>query len=751
MKTIIKNKRYFITLFPLLFSFLNFIACGVDDVPPRTEPTKLDLTKTDPAYLHFNVPRKTIFNTSASMEYSLDNGNNWLTCTSALTLFEPAVGQQIRVRRAIDADSGIYLGSITALDAPDLTPGPRLFTGIISGNYWTDQYTAKSGDTISIYHYFGNIGTQKFYNTNFKLSYYISTDTNITSSDTLLKTTGYPYTCNADFNDSNYIQTDVTIPTLTPGKYYIGCIIDSTNAISEINEANNITMPSDAVEFTINDSASITGACKIVNSWGTGSNWQKKSGDGHYWLTYDAIIKMKLPVYYYYNEYTTTYQPTMIAVFNITHSKRSNLQITIGLGNSDYPYLSKTFNIASVQSSTNSFPSYDLALDISEFAYAINDFNAFIKVENSGSSSGSINKFNIELYNTSDHPYNTSGTNYLKLYQGGSKTIGYGSNKTTTLFCATLNSINAATLNDIQPTTRYISNESIVSAYQPSLTEELSDMRLIGVYNEDTSYNQITETNLGTGLQPPTREEWDTLQKLAPNPDSSLGTVATNSSFDITTDATTSKYFPPIGNQGSKGSCAAFACGYYIQTYTEAKEHSWDLTGTVWSDILYAPTTNKNLIFSPDFLFNQANSGNADAGSSPGDVINLIINQGGVTWDIIPYSQTNTNSWGNALAWRTAPLYRGRQVNTGYFGDKYGYFIVDDYSDINMITTLISQGYIMCTAVCAGDKSSSGNIFYFLDSNDVINASVTNLGSFNHAQTIVGYKQGSNWNSSSPD
>ena len=37
------------------------------------------------------------------------------------------------------------------------------------------------------------------------------------------------------------------------------------------------------------------------------------------------------------------------------------------------------------------------------------------------------------------------------------------------------------------------------------------------------------------------------------------------------------KYFPPIGDQGALGSCAAFNTTYYQFTYTIAKANGWDV------------------------------------------------------------------------------------------------------------------------------------------------------------------------------
>lgn len=70
-----------------------------------------------------------------------------------------------------------------------------------------------------------------------KTRYYLSTDTNITSTDTYLGEA--TYTLARDL--PNYYLYSLTIPTtLTVGKpYYIGAIVDSANTVAEKDETNN--------------------------------------------------------------------------------------------------------------------------------------------------------------------------------------------------------------------------------------------------------------------------------------------------------------------------------------------------------------------------------------------------------------------------------------------------------------------------------------------------------------------------------
>jgi len=114
-------------------------------------------------------------------------------------------------------------------------------------------------------------------------------------------------------------------------------------------------------------------------------------------------------------------------------------------------------------------------------------------------------------------------------------------------------------------------------------------------------------------------------------------------------------FFPPIGNQGSKGSCVAFAFGYYIQSYLQAKEHNWDLSGASWQggSTGEPAAIYQNKIFSPDFIYNQINSG-IDDGSSPYDAAELIVKIGTATWQDMPYDVSDPTSWPSQAAWENA-------------------------------------------------------------------------------------------------
>jgi len=98
------------------------------------------------------------------------------------------------------------------------------------------------------------------------------------------------------------------------------------------------------------------------------------------------------------------------------------------------------------------------------------------------------------------------------------------------------------------------------------------------------------------------------------------------SSFDL------SSVMPPVGNQGSSGSCVAWATTYSLLTYNETLSNKWN-------------PSNTSHEFSPAWVYNQINSG-VDDGAIPSDAFNLIVARGCDTLDNFPF---------NDLDWTTQP------------------------------------------------------------------------------------------------
>ncbi|MDQ2086640.1 dockerin type I domain-containing protein [Herbivorax sp. ANBcel31] len=113
------------------------------------------------------------------------------------------------------------------------------------------------------------------------------------------------------------------------------------------------------------------------------------------------------------------------------------------------------------------------------------------------------------------------------------------------------------------------------------------------------------------------------------------------------------KSFPPIGDQGSLGSCAAFNTTYYQLTHTIAMEKGWDVKND--SDNIKK--------FSPKWTFNLTNAGQ-NSSMSVFDSYRLFMDSGAALWSDFPYINDDSDpqnylEWPtDAQIWRNALNYR---------------------------------------------------------------------------------------------
>jgi len=76
-----------------------------------------------------------------------------------------------------------------------------------------------------------------------------------------------------------------------------------------------------------------------------------------------------------------------------------------------------------------------------------------------------------------------------------------------------------------------------------------------------------------------------------------------------------------------------------------------------------------------------------------------------------------------------------------------GYFIVQNDSDIDLLKSLLADGYCVSTAI----KASSGGLYDLFTDRDVADNDTVGKMTPDHAQTVVGYKEGDAWNPLDPD
>jgi C1A family cysteine protease len=172
--------------------------------------------------------------------------------------------------------------------------------------------------------------------------------------------------------------------------------------------------------------------------------------------------------------------------------------------------------------------------------------------------------------------------------------------------------------------------------------QEIQELKQrIGVRDPLKNYNVIFN-GLGTGLAPPTDQEWSAMVGNIEVVDAAL-----NTSLPSSLDHSQSLYFPPVRSQGGQGSCAAWSTTYYTATYLQAKDNNWTKT----------KSEDNTQILSPAWTYNKINYG-SDSGSHTWTNYYVLESVGGVTWANMPYDDSDYISWGNETAWRQAPKYR---------------------------------------------------------------------------------------------
>jgi hypothetical protein len=545
--------------------------------------------------------------------------------------------------------------------------------------------------------------------------------------------------------DSPIGDTIITIPSdLSTGTWHVGMRIGSSSG--ELTAGNNHSRPEVVDQIEITDGSVLPdGAIKVVNSWGVGGSWENKA-DGHYWLTYDTAKSLQLMVRYYHNSYDTQYEPRILAVFDVDNLPRNEGLIRFLLGDPANPVMVKEFQrdqawpdqwYGTVQSGPSDLPAHSMALDISKFAPYINDHDVHMEIDNKGSETdGNVAAFDIEFYSD----YTASPFKTVSGQTGAIDT------DTTTFTAATAGTLSFTEEQQIVPLTR---SSMGVKFYEkePGASEVEELMQRYGVHEQGKRYDLSSSYGQGTGYIPPTREQWESMQRLE-----AIDTGYYMGSGPNAVDLSESIYFPPIGSQGTEGSCSAFHVAYYIHTYMEAREHGRDLSSTVWdtgataTNSTGAPNTNLDKIFSPDFVYHQINEG-IDDGANLSIAAGLLVDIGGASWSAMPYSDTDHETWPSESAFREAARYRGQSPGDTHDYEYYAgnFFTIETDEDIRLLKSVLDAGYPVAISIY------TDGLYPLFDSQDVVAGYSNGPMGTNHAQTVVGYKEGSAWDPSAPD
>ena len=266
-------------------------------------------------------------------------------------------------------------------------------------------------------------------------------------------------------------------------------------------------------------------------------------------------------------------------------------------------------------------------------------------------------------------------------------------------------------------------NQKTIEA-QPTIVQSAmneSELQLLeartGIRNEGQNYNQVVKGH-GTGLAPPSEEEW----KLIENEASVADQISISGQSPSSWDNMAEPWFPPIGDQGQEGSCVAWAVGYYTKTFQEAKEHNWNVNSGAM----------QNEIMSPSFIYNLIDDG-VDKGSYYSDAIGLICSVGDCSLSTMPYNAGDYTSWPSEIAWKEAPLYRANASSINL------YMMLQDDAGLAKLKTWLSSGNLAIVSVDAHKIQDPTWGWSLLDGNDMLTLDNYVNPSTNHAGTIVGY------------
>jgi len=209
-----------------------------------------------------------------------------------------------------------------------------------------------------------------------------------------------------------------------------------------------------------------------------------------------------------------------------------------------------------------------------------------------------------------------------------------------------------------------------------------------------------------------------------------LGSANDEAFEDVTVltsvDLSETNYFPPIGNQGSLGSCASWATTYYQFTYEANK--------------LKNITTNASNAYSPSYTFNLLNGG-VNAGVSAVYAYDVLKNQGAMKMNVCPYDASNFNyNWDYTVqnqinALKTRLTGHGELVVTTSSTSK---ITSCTDTDLDEVKKALCYGKVLMIRVQAGSGMSNWS-FKSTNSGDGVAAYRASSAGGGHAMVVVGY------------
>lgn len=744
------------------------------------------------SFPYLDARERIIYHVSSLYEYSRDDGATWTACSGPTqTIDDLAEGDKVWVRHRVVAEDTQYLGELAHDSGHDLVAGQAFIATYANSGLNEDDAMVFDPDlsdgtaTIGIPTLI-NRGNEAFDGT-VRLEFYASKDHMITEDDIrFLSVSTKDFTLGSGEQlgasepgswptdalwylallDMSTLQFDDSVTLVGP--YYIGyhiTILDSHG--NEMVERNNWTLSqhTDQINFLGTSSNPVTGAFKVLNSWGVGGEWEHVH-DGAYYIPFEDAVRLELQVIYTLNNFVSRYKPTLLARFEMSHEDRASCVVSVGVGDPANPIMEK--RLQSLQAALDgetlimgvpqAYPSNPMVMDISEFAPYLDTNNLFLRVDNSSDeeNQATVSSFLVEFHtNYSGIPSDPIST--IIASEEFPKIVFPGDSDAFTL--ETIGQFDDFQLAVAQPLSRSVTTLAQQVKQRPLSEEEISQILSVQTQKQRSRSISSNSSEYKTGLIPHSESELRDMRTIA-----SLGPFYTRPLPSVV-DHSASPYFPPIGNQGPKGSCAAFSNAYYIHTYNEAREHGWDLSGARWiqdaNSSGFPSPEYQDRIMSPDFSYHLVSNG---PGASILGLTSLLSRIGSATWATMPYDATSDSSsyaytWPTEEAFREATLYRSREPDASYFQENSsGIILIDSMEKIEIVRQLLAAGY--CLSFSVNSESiflQQSNPHPWLGAQDVVSLSgVSNesieffKANLNHAQTIVGYSSGDSWDPENP-
>lgn len=110
-------------------------------------------------------------------------------------------------------------------------------------------------------------------------------------------------------------------------------------------------------------------------------------------------------------------------------------------------------------------------------------------------------------------------------------------------------------------------------------------------------------------------------------------------------------FFPPVGNQGSQGSCSGWTIAYAAKSAVEQRNQNWGVNTAAHQ-------------FSPSYIYNQVNDG-VDRGAKMSRALDVVENQGVCTLQDWPYLEYDFRTQPNNTQIQSASKYKDKWFSIG--------------------------------------------------------------------------------------